>query len=1013
MKSRWLTLVVAIALLFGTPGFVRSAGAQEGGAIVTDLGTPITGVVTVMTSAFGVENGRNVMYTVVQADPAIFVTVDIDEEKVIRTMELPNAGGSWSQAVDTFGNVYIGTYGNGLLYRFEPATETLVNVGRAVGGGYVYGLIPGPNGKMYGGTYPNGKVFEYDPSTNAFTDFGVMQEGELYVRGLAYEPDRNVLYAGTGSHGYLIEYDLATGSKRSVLPPEHRAGEPFLYDMNLAGHTLFVRKEKAKTMLAIDTATNAVLAEVPMISRSPSGKSPIANKVYYTYNAELMEYDLDTNTAKGLGVKASSTGVSYGFAQLKDPELPGYSLVGLAGNGGGFFKYSLETGKLKNVRLALPGAPKTLNAVVNGPDGTVHVGGYLTGGGISSYNPVTGMTIKTPGLSQVEGFGTLGDKVYAGVYPEAQLYEFDPVARKAAKLTSLVADGQERPYAVLGLEREKLIAIGTVAAYGSVEGALSLYDTASGQTQTFKNVVPNQSVLSLAYKDGSLYGGTTIYGGLGSQDPPPETEAKLFVFDVASRAKTYETVPVPGATAISGLLVGPDGYVWGFANGTLFVFDPQTRTVTYREQKFPYAGGREWRNAELSIGTDGNVYGLLNSAHSFFRIDASTKQLTVLNGDARTGLAQDDFGRFYFLRGTHLIQYADPGLTAGYTGGIELTASSVELEKGQRAALYPEALLEKGRRTRNVSSLTLEYVSDRPDVVSVGQDGTMTGTGHGTANVWVKVTFPDGRVAESEKLAVVSVDGSRLKELSLDGVPLAGFSPDVLEYDVPVPYGTTTPPTVAAVPQSAKSAVTVRQATYVPGEAAVQVESAFGAGRQTYTVRFSPATVTGIELAPFAPMKEGDRTTAVVQAVYSDGTKHPLTAGVAYASADPSVATVGPDGSVTARGQGETTIEATWNGMSATATVKVTTSILFLHLQPVHPIREGGEERASVTVRYRDGSTRTPMDGVSYTSDDPSVATVDATGLVQAHRKGVTTVRAEYGGRNAWSVVVVIPGRRE
>lgn len=323
LKHPLLALVVAIALCFSPFAAVRSADAQEGGVVVTDLGTPITGVVTVMTAAFGVENGRNVMYTVVQADPAIFVTVDMDEDKVSRTLELPDAGGSWSQAVDTFGNVYIGTYAKGLLYRFEPATETLVNLGRIAGEDYVYGLFPGPNGKMYGGTYPNGKTFEYDPATNTVTDFGTMKEGELYVRGTVYDANRNVLYAGTGSHGDLIEYDLATGTKRSVLAEEYREGEPFLYDMNIAGTTLFVRKEKAKTMLAIDTRTNTVLAEVPMISRSPSPKSPVADKVYYTNNLELTEYDLNTNTARGLGLRTQGTGVAYGFAQLKDPEMPG------------------------------------------------------------------------------------------------------------------------------------------------------------------------------------------------------------------------------------------------------------------------------------------------------------------------------------------------------------------------------------------------------------------------------------------------------------------------------------------------------------------------------------------------------------------------------------------------------------------------------------------------------------------------------------------------------------------
>jgi streptogramin lyase len=749
-----MVMMLCFTMIGSWFGSYQMKAAQEGEASVTDLGVMFPQSVTLMTSAFGVEQGADVMYTVVAGTPSIFVTVDVKTGQVKRHMELPDSGGSWTQTVDAIGNVYIGTYGNGILFKFDPSTETLTNLGTAVPGEtFLYGLVPGNNGKIYGGTYPNGKLFEYDSLTNQFTDFGTMVPGEVYVRSVAFDPETNKVYAGIGSHAHLIEYDLSTGTKKNILPSEHM-NVPYIYDLNWVNGKLFARKDKSNSMLVIDLKTYEVLNELPMNSRGISAKSPVANKIYYTFNYVLHEYDLDTNTARSLGLTAAgNSAVSYAFVDLQDPNNPGYTLYGLSGNRGGVYRYNLETGKMSSIRLVLPGSAKDINSVVNGPDGKIHMGGFLTGGGITSYNPVNGAVVKNPGLSQVEGFGVLGDKIYAGVYPGARLYEYDPVTLKATLVSDLGVHGQDRPYAVLGLKKDNKVAIGTLAGYGMLEGALSIYDRTTKETQVYKNIVRNQSVISLAQTDGMLYGGTTVYGGLGSQDPPPEKEAKLFIFDPLSGQKVFETVPVPGATSITSIIVGPDDKLWGFANGTLFVFDPTSRNVQYADAKFPYGGGREWRNVSLTIGTDGNVYGLHNGSRKFFKLDAVSKEMTVLNNDARTGLAQDDFGSFYFSRGTNLIKYTDPALLLQYSGKLKLITEKKDLQPGQTLKLILEAGLEKGRETRNLTGAVVQYWTSDPTVATV-ENGVVSGLSEGVVQVWATAGLPDGTVAESQKLTI-------------------------------------------------------------------------------------------------------------------------------------------------------------------------------------------------------------------------------------------------------------------
>ncbi|MFK7695001.1 OmpL47-type beta-barrel domain-containing protein [Paenibacillus sp. HJGM_3] len=756
MRVRLVSLVLTLSLFASLLGLNRHASADAGNANVKDLGTMFPGSILVMTSSFGKEKGSNVLYTVVAGAPAIFATYNIDSGKVIRQLPLDEAAGSWSLVTDKNGNVYIGTYAYGYSYKFDPSTETLTNIGKIPGETYGYSLVEGKDGKIYGGTYQNGKVFEYDPATNETKDLGVVVPGENYVRALAYNPDQNKLYAGIGSHAHLVEIDLATMAKKELMSPDELI-DPFITELRYIDGKLFIGKKQ--TMVVYDTATNQVIRELPWLSRGISLKSPAGNKIYYAYLNTIYEYDLGTNVEKKLLDLGSSrvtlTPVSMEFVELNDPAWPGWTLVGLAGTSGRMFKYSIPLNKAAiTYDMGLPFTDRNINAIVNAPDGRIQMGGFLSGGGITSYNPVNGAVVKTPGLGQVEGFGVLNDKVYAGVYPRAELFEYDPVTIAGSSVNELESSGQNRPYAVLGLQKENKVAMGTIASYGSVEGAMALYDVSTKQTAVYKSIVPNQSVVSLAYKNGTLYGGTTIFGGLGSV--PVAKEAKLFGFEMKSGQKSFEVVPVPGATAITSLITGPDGNLWGFANGTLFIFDTETRQVVYSDPKFLYKGQAEWRNVVMTIGTDGNVYGLYNTDSAFFKLDAVTKQMSILDNDARTGLAQDDFGNFYFIRGTHLIQYSDPSLQAGFTNQLLLsTASNPALKPGGSIKLTLAAQLEKGRTTRNLTGAAIQYFTSNPAVATVDAKGLVNAVGEGSAEVWATAVLANGISAVSQKLTLV------------------------------------------------------------------------------------------------------------------------------------------------------------------------------------------------------------------------------------------------------------------
>jgi hypothetical protein len=154
-----------------------------------------------------------------------------------------------------------------------------------------------------------------------------------------------------------------------------------------------------------------------------------------------------------------------------------------------------------------------------------------------------------------------------------------------------------------------------------------------------------------------VWGGTSIAGGLGIE-PAIDVEARLFAWDPGAGKVAFEATPVAGATAITSLTVGPDGNLWGWANGALFAFDPIARQTRFTKEFYPTnrGGGRPpWRMAAMALHPDGRFYGTIRD--QLFRLDPETKEMTTLRESDAGLIAFDDAGRIYFRGGSHLWQY--------------------------------------------------------------------------------------------------------------------------------------------------------------------------------------------------------------------------------------------------------------------------------------------------------------------------------------------------------------------
>lgn len=752
-------LVFLVALLFYRLPSTGEHALMAAGFV--NLGAQVSRVVTTEGTAFRDDEGNVFHGVFVKGLPGKFVVLSAESWEIVRTITVPEPAGITSLLTGSDGNVYIGMSGTGELYRYVPGTDRLENLGKAIAGeSIVYDLVNGPGGILYGGTYPGGKVFAYDTAAGTFTNFGTVFAGEKYARQLAYDFGQNMLYVGTGTSCKLFRLDPATGEKSGNLLPDSYHMMEYPNGIEIIGGKMYIQLNKTGQMIVRDMTTGAIDFTSPGKMDPTVIESPLGGdrKVYAFSSGDgyLYAYDPDGNKLDQVVRLGGYNGwKAVDFVQKPDSA---YSLIAWMGYNA-VMRYKLGADKPETRSLKVPAGEIEIRSIKGGPDGKIYSVGIQGGTGV--YDPNTGTTVTGPSLSQAEGIASIGDEMYFGIYPNAAVYRLDTTDSWGNGNPGLlfrlpVEDMQDRPFAMLGVEAYNKLFVGTVPQYGQQAGEFAVYDTKTRTLQKMRDFVHNQGIITLAYLDGKVYGGTTIWGAYGAP-PPTEKEGKLFVWDIASGRKELEIVPVPGKRGVTGLLAGPDGKLWGFDEGSLFIFDPHKQEVVYNAEIIPADySGTTWSDAYLELGNDGNVYGTARGA--FFRIEAKTKKVTVIDTEQKFyHLTQDDYGNLYMRSGVNkqeLWKYSDPALPVKPVGAKLSASSAAPLQPRTTLKVRVQSLLlEKGKSTPNLSGAAIRYVSSRPETVSVAENGTVTGLRPGSADIWAEIEL-GGVVVKSDKITV-------------------------------------------------------------------------------------------------------------------------------------------------------------------------------------------------------------------------------------------------------------------
>ncbi|WGG45331.1 hypothetical protein [Rossellomorea sp. DA94] len=728
-----------------------------------EYGDPINmGPAALAAKTQGAAIGDGEVYYATNGSPATFYANDAVTGEKLFSQSLPGSDVVWGMTIGSDGNVYFaGTY-NGILYRYVVDERRLEEVGKSPSDNWIWQLDATSDGKIYGATYPNAKVFEYDIDSDTLTDLGRFHEEQNYARGLGVT-DEN-LYVGIGTTAYLIKMNRETGEREEIHLPISGTSTS-VSNVWEYGDRLFVAY--GTSMLVLDVETEEVVHEMNWeyehaydgLISPPSPDDP--SLIYFKDKRtnELWTYDMDTDETQAVEPKVTlpaSPVKAYEWTTNENGE----QVLSILHHQ---IEYSTYNPKTKEVKVLYPEVEKqglSIQSLEIGPDENVYMGGYQ--GSFGVYDTSTeSYLLRERNPHQIEGIGFMNGDVYMGIYGGAQIYKYDPElpfkyedgdSGDNPEMVYDIGDDQSRPFTFASGD-DKLFT-GTISDYGKLGGALTIFDEKTGEWNTIRNIIENQSIIGLAYKDGILYGGSTTAGGLGID--PVEKEAKMFEYEASTGDYEVFDLELDGIKTpemIGELSIGPDGNLWGaaygvnedgVANSVIFAMDPVSKIIV--KQKEFYTGvlrGSQWRPFYLRWDDQGMLYTTVTRKLTV--IDPETMMSKQLIGDTVNLMDIDIEGNIYYAAGADLMKLPVPVEKA------ELSAEKNTLLQGDKMYLDLAVTLANGKEV-DLEGAEVKWGNTAPDVLEV-KNGEVTALNAGTAEVRATVTY-NGETSTSNPLEI-------------------------------------------------------------------------------------------------------------------------------------------------------------------------------------------------------------------------------------------------------------------
>jgi 6-phosphogluconolactonase (cycloisomerase 2 family) len=331
--------------------------------------------------------------------------------------------------------------------------------------------------------------------------------------------------------------------------------------------------------------------------------------------------------------------------------------------------------------------------------------------------------------------------------------------------------------------------------------------------------------------------------------------------------------------------------------------------------------------------------------------------------------------------------------------------------------------------TQNLTAAVLWSSSDAGVAAvsnAAGSNGFATALGQGTATIGAALGGLSGSItlnvtpATLVSLTVIPANPSTPKG-NAQQFTVTGTYTDLSTQDLTsLVSWSSSDPSIVAISNAAGS--NGLAATLATGSITITASLGAVSGSTGFTV--TPATLVSIAVIPGNPsIADGTAQQFAATGTYTDGSTQPLTQSATWSASDTTVATIsnasGTIGLASSAGQGTATITATVGSIAGSTLLTVTPATLVsIAVTPVSPsITSRSNEQFTATGSYTDGSMQNLTATVTWSSSDPTIATISnaagSSGLAAAAAVGTTSIGATLGGIGSPAVTLTVTAAPE
>lgn len=323
---------------------------------------------------------------------------------------------------------------------------------------------------------------------------------------------------------------------------------------------------------------------------------------------------------------------------------------------------------------------------------------------------------------------------------------------------------------------------------------------------------------------------------------------------------------------------------------------------------------------------------------------------------------------------------------------VTLDRNALVMEEGQSTTLV--ATVTPSDATNN----TVQWSSSNPAIVSVDGYGTLTALAEGSAVVIAAAGDKSASCVVTvlkKVIPVISVSLDR-KAVTLEPGQSTTLVATVSPADATDKTVSWTNSDDTVISLSGGSITALKE-----GSSTVTAIAGDKSASCVVTVARSVVPVTSVTLDKTSlTLEKGESVTLVATVSPSDATDKT----VSWSSTDASIVSVDQNGTLRAQKGGSATVMAKAGEKSATCRVTVISPVTSVSLDRYSIALEVGQKTVLIATVNPDDATEKTL---TWTSSDPSVASVDATGEVVALKKGNATITAAAGGKSASCTVQV------